>query len=197
MLEILLTLVLAYVLATASGVLAAKKRSSRRVMSNYMRGDVNEVLALGTLASLTLVADIFDQVVDNKTKATSIIASYSMNSATMAAGVGPVLVGLAHSDYTDAEIEEVIESVGSWTLGNKVSQEVAKRQVRRIGTFPQPINAGDAVVLNDGKPIRTKLNWILMEGQSLRIWAYNLGSAAFATTDPQVHCEGHINLFSL
>ncbi len=100
------------------------------------------------------------------------------------------MIGLAHSDYTDAEIEEYIETTDSWDQGNLVQgKEVRKRLIRRIGIF------GSSGVLNDGKPIHTRLNWLLRTGQTISLWAYNRGASALATTDPQVVAEGHANLW--
>ncbi len=105
------------------------------------------------------------------------------------------MVGIAHSDYSDAEIQAVIDQTLSWNEGDKVGQEVAKRLVRRIGQFGQPGDSLAPVVLNDGKEIKTKLNWILLQGQTLKLWAYNLGTGAVATTTPIVTAQGHANLW--
>ncbi len=166
-------------------------------MGRYIRGTVDENLALGTLGAQALVKLDFDETVNERTLVSSIIATYAMQDFTLAAGDGPILVGVAHSDYSAAEIEAVIESTGSWNEGDKVAQEVAKRLVRKIGIFPSVGGAGASApaVLNDGKPIRTKLNWILLQGQTLTLWAYNLGTSPLATTDPQVSVQGHANLW--
>ncbi len=164
-------------------------------MGKYMKGGVEEILALGTLASRTLISDIFDNVVEEKTLVSSLVASWSLGQFTQAVNDGPITVGVAHSDYTDPEIETVLESTGSWKQGDLIQQEIGLRKVRIIGTFQQvDISLGNAV-LNNGKPIKTKLNWLLMTGQSLRLWAYNGGASALATTDPSVKCIGHANLW--
>ncbi len=173
----------------------AKHPKRRRRMGRYIRGSVDEQLNLGTLAGQTLVSQIFDETVNERTLVTSIVANYTLRLVTPINDLGPVMVGVAHSDYTDAEIEAVIEASGSWDEGDLVQQEISKRKVRRIGIFEQPENATQAVVLNDGRMIRTKLNWILLQGQSLRLWAYNMGQAMFATTAPDLNAAGHVNLF--
>ncbi len=165
-------------------------------MGRYIRGQVDEEIALGTLASKTLVSQIFDETVNERTLVTSLIATHTMSSFTPADNIGPIMVGVAHSDYSDAEIEEFIENTGSWNEGDKVSQEVGKRLIRQIGVFDSKASGGTLdVVLNDGKPIKTKLKWILLQGQSLRQWCYNLGGSPVATTVPDVHMQGHVNLF--
>lgn len=158
-------------------------------MGKYIRGSVDEELALTTLASKTVVGTTFDETVQERTLVSSIVANWSGKDFT--AGEGPIMVGVAHGDYSDAEIEAVIESTGSWNEGDKVAQEVSKRLVRRIGVLS--LADGDPV-LNDGKPMKTKLNWILNQGVFLKIWAYNMGSGAL-TTGGIVQAEGHANLW--
>ncbi len=174
-----------------------KKKYQRRFPSRgkYLRGTIDEELDLGTLASRTLVSVLMDESVTETTWLSSIRSTYSVSGWTPATDVGPLMVGVAHSDYTDAEIEQVIESTQSWNIADKIAQEVSGRLVRRIGVFEVPSGPNAVVVLNDGKPIRTKLNWKLSTGQTLRLWAYNMGQAPFATTTPQVFAEGQANLW--
>ncbi len=164
-------------------------------MGRYIRGTVDEDLTIGTLAGKTLVAAGFDEAVQERTLVSSIVASYSVADWTAIAANGPLLVGIAHGDYSDAEIEEWIETTGSWDEGDLVQQEVASRKIRRVGVLTDPDAATKSSVLNDGKAIKTKLNWILNQGITLKLWAYNMGTAAFATTDPRVRAQGHVNLF--
>ncbi len=164
-------------------------------MGKYIKGRIDEELNLGTLAAKVLVGVLFDESVNERTLVSSIVASYSLREFTPAAADGPIMIGVAHGDYSDSEIEAVIESTGSWNEGDKVSQEISKRLVRTIGIFDTPADALAAVTLNDGKPIKTKLNWILTVGDALRLWAYNMGSSALATTAPVVSAQGHANLW--
>ncbi len=174
----------------------AKHRSRRRrIRGRYVKGNVDEGLGLGTLSGKTLVSGIFDEVMVESGRISSIVGTYAISDMTPAANDGPIEVGLAHSDYTDAEIEAVIENTGSWDVGNKIQQEIAKRLVRTIGVFESATDALGVDVLNDGKPIKTRLNWHLTTGQSLRLWAYNQGSSALATTAPIVTLAGHVNIF--
>ncbi len=180
--------------------MARKKASRRRMRGRYLKGNVDEGLALGTLGSNVLVGVLFDDSVTERTRVSSVVATYSMSEFTQATGDGPIMVGLAHGDYTDAEVEEFIEQTGSWAEANLVGREVANRKVRILGTFPSAAGAGvasEAVALNEGRPIKTKLNWVLTTGQTLRLWAYNLGASALATTDPAVRAQGHANLWVL
>ncbi len=173
------------------------KRKYTRKFRRYLRGSVDEELGLGTLAAKTVVGVDFDETVNERTLVSSIIGRYSLSNVTPVALTGPVLVGIAHGDYSDAEIEAWIENTGSWNEGDKVAQEIAKRKIRRVGTFPSSPTGipADQAVLKDGEPIKTKLNWILNQGESLKLWAYNTGSIAFATTAPVVDVQGHANLW--
>ncbi len=176
-------------------MLAAKKpRRRRRAMGQYTKGNVDEALALGTLAAATLIGQAFGETAVEKCRISSIVATWALSEFTLGAGDGPISVGLAHSDYTDAEIEEVIEVTGSWDIGNKISRERMKRLVRHVGVFNTQIT-GEAAVLNDGNSIKTKLNWGLVTGDTLRFWAYNHGTSALAGTDPQLEVTGHANLW--
>ncbi len=173
----------------------AKNQKRRRRIGRYIRGNVDEKLSLTTLGAGVAVSEDFDQAVNERTLVSSIVASYSMLNMTPAAADGPIVVGVAHSDYSDAEILEFINATGGWDEGNKVAQEQMGRKIRRIGTFQNPPDVTTPAVLNDGRQIKTKLNWILLQGQTLSLWAFNAGSSALDTTVPVVHAQGHVNLF--
>ncbi len=177
-------------------VLMAKRPKRRRSMGKYLRGNVDEELTIAGLATRTLTAVAFDETVTERTFVSSMVASWSMDEWTPTANAGPIMVGVAHSDYSAAEVEEWIENTGSWSEGDVVqSREVAKRLIRRVGIFRDRGVVLENIVLGDGKPIRTKLGWILNAGQTLDVWAYNLGGASVATTIPSIHVEGHANLW--
>ncbi len=160
-----------------------------------MKGTVDEQVNAGTLASKDVTATAFDETVNERTLVSSIVARYSLLNVTKASGVGPLMVGVAHGDYSAPEIEEWIENTGSWNEGDLVNQEIAGRKIRKIGIFDQPATISESSVLNDGKAIKTKLNWILLQGQGLQYFLYNLGSSAFSTTDPAMNAQGHANLW--
>ncbi len=164
-------------------------------MGKYIRGNVDERFALGTLAARTGIIKQFDDVVNERTLVSSLQATWAMTDFTSATGDGPIYLGVAHGDYTLAEIEEFIETTNSWDEGNLISQEIAKRKIRIAGIIQSSDAPADVQVLNDGKPVKLKLNWILLQSQTLQAFAYNSGSSALATTDPQVTIVGHANLF--
>ncbi len=192
MLEIIIAVLLLVALAKRRG----GGRKGRARMGRYLRGNVDELLDLGTLAARTLTVGPFDDTVLERTRISSLVATWSLSSLTGGDSIGPILVGVAHSDYSSAEIEEVIENTGSWNEGNLVEREVAMRKVRIVGQMGRSA-VGETSYLNEGQVVKTKLNWILPAGSTLDLWAYNLGTVALATTDPDLHVEGHANLWVL
>ena len=176
----------------------AKKRG--RKFGRYLKGKVHEQIDLGALAALDLISQLFTQTVNERTRVSSIVASWALSDWTALVDDGPIMVGIAHGDYSDAEIEAFIENAQSWNEGDLVGQEVAKRKIRTIGIFRTEDATASApaavATLNEGRPIKTKLNWVLNQQQTLRFWAYNLGTSVL-TAGAHVNCEGHANLWPL
>ncbi len=151
---------------------AAKRR--RRIQV----GRFSANLALATLASADLLGgDLFSgQTFDDRNFLVSMDGTWSIR--TLTAGEGPIHVGVAHSDYTDAEIEEWFESSGNIGQHLKSEQERAARKCRFVGTFA---GLSTEEVLNDGKPIRTTLKFMAEEGMALKFWALNNSGAVLTT----------------
>ncbi len=173
-------------------------RRGRRKFRRYLRGQISFTFDFGSLASKDLVLAPVPDVLTEKAWLSSVKSTYSLTDVTDSTqDAGPVLVGIAHSDYTAAEVEAWIENLGSWEQGDKISQEIAKRMIRRVGVFPgkDANNLEQAQVLNLGRPITTKCGWQLTTGQTVDFWVYNMGTGVFATTTPTVHFEGHANLW--
>ncbi len=168
------------------------RKGRKRSMSGYIKGNVNETLGLGTLAGTTLIAANFDESPQETALISTLVATWALDNLTI--GQGPIEFGVAHSDYTDAEIEQVLETTGSWDSGDKISKEIGNRLVRKIGVFVSD-GASTDVKFNNGKPVKTKLNWRLNTNETLQLWAYNITGAALSTTTPSVHCDGHANLW--
>ncbi len=101
------------------------------------------------------------------------------------AGEGPIMIGIAHADYSDAEIEEWLEVVGQYTPDDLVAAETRRRLIRQIAVIDLDDATGH---INDGQPVRvSKLGWMLNSGTvGVRIWAYNSGGGAL-TTGGQIH----------
>lgn len=171
--------------------MARKGRKFRR----YLRGSIDHRLDLGTLAADTLVGSNLQDVLEEAAYVSSVKAAYTMDQWTEAADKGPILCGWAHSDYTDSEIEEWIENAGSWSQGDMVAQEVAKRRIRQVGVFQNLTGVNEWATIRDGATFTTKLGWSLTTGDTLKFWCYNMGLGAVATTDPNVRAQGHANIW--
>ncbi len=167
-------------------------------MSGYVKGLIDQKLELTTLAGETLVSMTLDEVMTESGRVASVDCVYTLTDMTTALDDGPILFGVAHSDYSDAEIEEVVEVANSWDRGDKIAQERAKRLVRQIGVLTSGVEAGifgQGPQFNDGNPVKTKLNWGLTTGDTLKFWCYNMGTSAIASTIPNFNVNGHANLF--
>ena len=170
------------------------KHGRRRKFRRYIRGNIDQRFSLGALGIETLVGENNGDSVSESTFISSLKATWAMANFTKAAGDGPILVGVAHSDYSDAEIEAWVELQSGWNVPDLVSRETSARLIRRVGVFDIPIDTGDAVVLNDGRPIHTKLKWSLSSNQTLKFWAYNTGASAL-TSGTVVLINGFANLW--
>ncbi len=172
----------------------AKKRRGRK-FRRYIKGRVDESLDLGTLAAKTLAGVAFDENVNERTFVSSIVAAYALSNYTPAADDGPLEIGIAHNDYSDAEVEAWVEATGTWNEGDRIGQEIAKRLIRSVGFIEAGQSSQEYFAMNDGKPIKTKLGWILNQGVTLKLWVYNHGTSALATTTADLTCAGHANLW--
>lgn len=191
----LIYLLVIMVIAVVGGSNLMARHRRRRNFGNYINGQIDVDLGLGTLAAKTLVSATFSESVVDTTRISSIVCTHTVSDFTPGANIGPIIFGVAHSDYTDAEIEQWVEDAGSWDIGNKIAKEIRSRLVRQIGVFDDPASATVSTRINDGKPVRTKLNWLLAEGDTLKFWVYNTGNAAVATTVPNYHAFGKANLW--
>ncbi len=154
--------------------MAKHKGGSRRKGYRYL--PVDNILTVGNLTTKDVIANDFDANVDRDTFMVSADLAWGIEGAT--AGEGPMVVGLAHNDYTAAEIEEAIEASASWDQGDRVANERRRRLVRIAGTFP--LTVADEV-LNDGRVLKTRLGFRVEIGQTLKVWAYNPTTGTIAT----------------
>ncbi len=162
--------------------MANRKPSSRRRRFNLREVRASPVIALTTLdAAIVLVTNVTGSA-DGAYRAVSMKMAWNLIGLT--ALDGPIIVGYAHSDYSVTEIKECIEIATSISVGNKVAQEKANRLVRVVGTLERA-SSDD---LNDGKPVTTKLNWLIPIGKSVNIFAYNDGQQL--TTGAVAKCTG-------
>ncbi len=160
-----------------------KKRNNK----NFRAVRVAASFALGTLGSTTW---IISELLDNPSQelyAISADLNWSMSNIT--SPQGPIAVGLAHSDYSVAELKEWFQSTNTLT-GDKIEQEESRRLARDVGIFQASNIALGHAGLNDGNTIRTRLRFRIEDGKSLVAWAANLGGEALSVTSPVVEVYG-------
>ncbi len=166
MLEILVLLVATLFLA---------KRTPKKRRYNLRGVRFTPELPLLALASDTALAVAVTTTSDSDYRCISLDGTWTIHD--MAADQGPITVGYAHSDYSVTEIKECLESQASISIGLKVEQEQAKRLVRIVGTFV----GGGRNTLNDGRPIKVRLNWLIGAGNNVAMFAYNEDTAPLTT----------------
>ncbi len=166
----------------------ARKGTSPARMRGYRKLPVSAEVLGGTLSAEDVTSTAFADVLTEQRRITSAVLTWGVHDFTVADG--PVAVGLAHSDYSAAEIEECLEAAGAWDEGDKVALEQSRRLVRQIGTFGVGLTDFE---LNEGQPIKTRLNWLLATGDTLQLWLWNRG--ANLTTGSEFTVTGHLNSF--
>ncbi len=157
----------------------AKSRKSRLHVPKIVSS-----VTLATLADADVVSNAMADTVVSDEFLISTECVYSIRGATP--GEGPIIFGWAHSDYAAAEIEEALEAQGAWDTGDLVLVEQARRKVRIIGQFPVTVAAE---AFREGQPIRTSMKFMLTEGDSLALWAWNQ-SGATLTTGAVIEAQG-------
>ena len=165
-----------------------------RKFRKYLKGQIQNSHLLTSLGAKSLSGTQLADSVTEKAWLSSIKCEWSLANWSPGVGDGPIVCGIAHSDYTDAEIEEWIENLGSWEEQDLKQQEIARRKIRQVAVIPSPGATSAAIVLNDGKPIYTKCGWMLGTGQTLRVWTYNRGTSALVD-GAIMDTMGHANLW--
>ncbi len=168
------------------------KKYPKKRRFNLRKVRIESGLGIGALAASDVTSSALTATSANAYRVTSVKCSYTI--VDLAAAIdGAFQFGIAHSDYTPAEIEECIEATGAIDIGNKVEQERANRLVREIGTIsPEgtPLVAGE-ISYNDGRPVKTKLNWMIGIGDTLVMYVRN-GSGAVYTTGSTLKSKGEM-----
>ncbi len=135
---------------------------------------------LGTLAVADVISGAFSGVASDTYRVISIDTAWNW---TDIADVNDdyLQFGVAHSDYSAAEIEEALEGTGGIDLGDKIGQERANRLVREIGVFGSLDQISGSARFNNGRPMKTKLNWKISIGDTLVLWARNASGVLYST----------------
>ncbi len=131
--------------------------------------------ALGTMAANAVISNAITTL--GTTKFRVIAADLYVNMIGHTAGEGPIEVGIFNGDLSDAEM---LESLDASPTGPEdiIAKERLRRPVRRA-CFLSGQATGE--VVNDGKPVRVKLNTLLDAGVELELFFVNRDSAAFTT----------------
>ncbi len=156
--------------------MARKKGGARRRQSNFAAIPVNQSLALSTLANGVVIKQT---MVTLTHPARMISADLSWFINDLASGEDPIMVGVAAGDYTVAEIAEAINAAPT-SPSDRIEKEQAQRFVRKVG-FIGDGALGTPSRLNNGKPIRTKMRWLVGDDQEPVIWAMNRTGAILST----------------
>ncbi len=156
------------------------RKGRRRRTFNLRRVRIAGGTSAGALASGDVIVAAITAVVTDPIRVITADLSHQIIDLGAVADDGYEF-GYAHSDYTAAEIEECLEQSGTIDLGSKIAQEQGNRLVRTVGVIsPQPVvSAGGQ--FNDGKTMKTKLNWRLSSGDTLNLWIRNSSQTAWTT----------------
>ncbi len=149
-----------------------QKRSNKGLLA----GRVDEAISVGALAANDVIKSDWIDTPDDSRWMIQLKATWQ--AAGFTEGEGPLVVGVAHGDYTAAEIEEWLEVTGSWNSTDKIAGEQARRKIRQVGTFPLAVEGEN---LNDGKEMTTRLGFRLEAGEVLTTWAFNKSIGAITT----------------
>ncbi len=138
----------------------------------------SETLTIGALAVKDVVSNAFAGAVVDREFLLSIKGAWTWRGVP--AGEGPLQFGIAHSDYTAAEIEEALEATGSWSEVNQIAAEQSRRKVRIVGVIDDE-DADGEMAFNEGQLTKTTCKWVQANGTGLQLWARNLGGATLTT----------------
>lgn len=148
------------------------RKRSRKRNANFAAIPVSAALTLSTLADATLLSQVLVGTLAEDLWAIAAHLTWAIRGQTV--GEGPLFVGVADGDLTDAEIEEKIELVYV-DPADRIAVERAGRAVRNAGAFP---SIAIDEVIQDGKVIKTKMNFMEGNGKTIKFWVYNRSGAA-------------------
>ncbi len=152
------------------------KRAPRKRRQQIVAIPFEGGVALGTLADNTVIlTGALTSALAENFRCTSVKAFWAVKQQTI--GEGPLYFGYAHNDYTVAEVDENLE-VDYSDPADKIAMERSRRLVRKVGQFP---SIAVDEVWDGGRPIKTRLNWVLNEGSNLSLFLKNKSSGALTT----------------
>lgn len=132
--------------------------------------------AIAALAAGALVSDELALLTDDAT----VVKVALRGRFTAGAAEGPLLLGVANSDLSDAEIEAYLELDGPTSpqaLGSASEIEVRGKAVKVIGVVPVPASGPMAAGVYS-IDFEQSLTLSIRSGRAVKVWAYNLGANA-------------------
>ncbi len=174
-----------------------RKSSGRRKFRRYIRGAIDEAITVGALAANTGLRTVLSTTVVEPTWISSVDLNWAITDLDAVDDSGPVIAYIAHSDYSLTEIESWIETTtGSWDQGDLIVKEIMRRKIKRVGQFQQGGGhlTTDQMAIGTGRPVKTKLNWLLVADDTISLVIYNAGAVALGAT-PTLQVVGHANLW--
>ncbi len=182
------------ILISPSGVERSmvRKPNKRRRNFNLRMVRVQNKIAAGALDTLKVAIGDLTDVATDPYRLVTLKASYSWVDVAAIIDDG-FDFGVAHGDYTAAEIEECLDFQSSIDRGDKIALEKSNRLVRQIGSIRSPANpsATGSMVFADGRQVKTRLNWYMATGDKLKGWIRN-SSGVIWTTGSSLNAAGQI-----
>ncbi len=162
------------------------RRKGRKYPKGFVAIRVDKQITLTTLGDATIIAaDLFGGNLVEDLWVNSVHLLWTIRGHT--GGEGPIEVGVAHGDYTTAELQE-------WATSNQfdpddlIDKERNRRLVRSSGMFP---GLATEEALNNGTPLKTVVKFLIGDGKPFNIWALN-SSGATLTTGTVVEIHGTV-----
>ncbi len=165
----------------------ANKKPYRRRKFNLRKVRFDGQNLLGTLADRAVITSGATGTSNNAYRCMSLKATWAIKNLTP--GQGPITFGYAHSDYSVTEIKACLEQQNAIDVGDKVAQEIVNRLVRIVGTFSGELAQEK---FNEGRPWKTKLNWLIGIGDAVNLFAYNDSGAALSSGTPAIETQGEM-----
>lgn len=173
-----------------------KKRSSRGYTNkNFRQVRLQENLDAGALGADALISGELIPASDSAYRLSSLDVM-SMWTDIAAVIDGGAAFGFALGDYTDTEMFEALTASASISRGDLIAIEKAGRKVRLVGNFPSsPSAAPDGGVnFNEGRRKKTKLNWMVPIGETVKLFIWNQSDTIWSTGS-KLTCIGNANVF--
>lgn len=153
-----------------------KRKKINRNRQNFVAIPFSNASALGALTDETIIKSSLTPAFGEDIWIISVDINFIIRDGT--SGETPLFVGLAHGDYTVAEILEAVNAEVT-DPDDKIAQEHAKRKVRKIGAVYSMGTAPQR--FNDGKIFRQKVQFSVGDGHTIDFWIKNQSGATLTT----------------